>query len=129
MKITGTIKDNTGQSIPFASVFFSDVNGTPTGNGVQADSNGNYSVSGNGNYITASFVGMAKQTKNVGSLTGPDYVIEFTLTPDASSTFDATAITAKKPIPWMLILWVSVAIGGTIFLILKISKDFKNGQK
>ena len=126
MTITGTIKDNTGQTVPFANVFLSDSKGRPIGNGVVADANGNYSLdAAGGNFITASFVGMAPQTQTVST----NLTINFTLQPDAGSTFNSTDVTTKRPIPWMLILWVSVAIGGTIFLIIKISKDYKHGQK
>ena len=63
--VIGTIKDDTGQGLPFANVFFSNRKGEilPDNQGTATDEQGNYEITGNGAYVTASYTGFEKQTK------------------------------------------------------------------
>lgn len=66
ISVSGKIIDQvTGESIPYANVYFSDSGGQilPGHQGSTSDKNGNYSIEGNGAYITASYVGYSKETK------------------------------------------------------------------
>ena len=64
--ISGKITDKeTGEALPQANVYFSDRQGQILSDhqGSAADNNGNYTIEGNGAYITASYVGYTKETK------------------------------------------------------------------
>lgn len=67
--VQGIIKDNTGQGLPYANVFFSDRQGNILADhqGAATDENGNYSITGNGAYVTASYTGYEAQTKPFAS--------------------------------------------------------------
>jgi len=70
MLITGKITDQaTGQPLPNANVYFSGSSGTYINGttGTISDHNGNYSINGVGEHLTASYTGYAKQTEQAAN--------------------------------------------------------------
>jgi TonB-linked SusC/RagA family outer membrane protein len=63
-RVSGQVKDERGQGVPFASV-----NETNTKNGVTADATGNFSLTINGNQLTISAAGFQTQTITVSGET------------------------------------------------------------
>ena len=74
MQVHGYITDKaTGESLPQANIFFSDRNGQilPANQGTAANENGFYQMSGEGNFVTASYTGFTPQTKSIGRQMNP----------------------------------------------------------
>ncbi len=88
--ITGTVKDESGEALPYANVVEQG-----TQNGTTTDDNGNFSltVSKIPTTLVASFVGLGSQTKNI---TGTEQVA-FTLS--SSSKLDEVVITGSRGKP------------------------------
>ncbi len=133
MIISGNIKDINGPTIPGANIYLSDANGNmlqPV-SGTATDIDGNYTLdTKDAQYITATFVGVGRQTKSVyenlpvgGSFQSNR--INFVLGTTEGNPLNTAEITAKKPLPWPLIISVSVVIMGMTFFIVKIYKDSK----
>lgn len=123
MIISGKVKNSSGETIPGASIFVSDENGNMLNPviGVNSDINGNYTinVSTNDKFITASFVGTKKQTKQLFDLNGNN---DFQL---QSNDLSQVEIIVNRPLPWQLIIAVLLSTVGVSYFIWDISKIIK----
>lgn len=102
MNITGHIIDKTtGESLPGANIYFSAENGVyiPGAIGTYTDGNGNYSINGVGEYITATFTGYQKLTLPASS------TVNFALT--QGSNLPEVEITARALLPYILTVIVT----------------------
>lgn len=97
MLYKGKITDSSGEPLTGANVYVSDANGNVLNppKGASADANGNYKFnSDSAEYITASFVGMKKQT-----VKGNRAYLNFVLKPDELATLATVEIVEKKYVP------------------------------
>ncbi len=123
MTISGTISNQSGETIPGASVFISDANGVMVNppRGVNADVNGVYSININPNdHITASYVGTEKRTIKPSGQT-----VNFILSPPAGGTLKPVEITIKKPFPWILAISGLIVVMGLTFILIDINNKLK----
>lgn len=111
--LKGTVKDKqTGETLPFANVYISDVKGniTAENKGTAANLAGIYEFSGVGDYLTASYTGYKKQTKTIDNT-----VINFELQTD-SATLPEVVISAT---PYWKYILIAILIGVITWLLLK----------
>ncbi len=124
--INGKITDSTGEALTGANVYISDSAGKvinpPTGG--TADADGKYTLKAKtGDFITATFVGMANQTKKVGTVNTQNFI----LAPSMANSLHAVEIVAdrvtplkpKPKTPIGVIIFISLAgllliVGGVI---------------
>ncbi len=112
MKITGKITDaQTNETLPFANVFFTDLSGiyqagTP---GTITDIHGNYTLTGSGTHVAASYTGYDTQIKPAAP------TLNFAL-PPASYNLPEVTVTAKMIWPRVLAAIIIIAV---IFYIYK----------
>ena len=141
MEVTGVVKDGaTGETIPGAVVFKSDVLGKSIGNGTSTDVDGKYKLTNinDGDYITAQILGKQPLTQKVqGSK------LDFGVGTSASTTLGTFEVFAPKPEPkpeskpsspitqpkpkkdktnWILIGVGVVVLGVTILAVRKLAK-------
>ena len=136
--IKGTVYDqSSGETLPGADVYFSDQHGNPglTTTGTATDSNGNYTLSSNGAYLTASYTGYSPVTVNVESDT-----IIFQLHP-AATALPEVEITGQKTTPATItpvvlpvvrstgINPLYIAVGGALAIVLSVYIYTKHRKK
>jgi len=113
MIISGTITDKTtGETLPNASVYFSNAGGNITNNqGTASNLDGEYSITGEGDYLTASYTGYAKQT--IPATSGRH---DFAL----SSGLNLPEVIIKGKILWPRILAGMILLGMVVYLYKKL---------
>lgn len=107
MLIIGSVFSNNGTPLPLANVYISNAQGAITGaaRGTTTNIDGDYMLDvAIGEYITASFIGYTRQTKQVGA---DDGIISFALETD--NQLNEVTVTANKPrnqqpVNWKLIV-------------------------
>jgi hypothetical protein len=141
MEITGVVKDSTtGETIPGAVVFKSDVLGKSIGNGTSTDIDGKYKLTNinDGDYITAQILGKQPLTQKAQG-----NKLDFGVGTSASTTLGTFEVFAPKPEPkpeskppsastqpppkkdktnWVLIGVGVVVLGVTILAVRKLAK-------
>ncbi len=112
IEINGKIKDSKGVVIPFANVYFSDRDGKimKDHQGAASDEIGEYSIQGNGAYVTASSVGYNNQTKPFAR--SLDFALDGVIDLKEVEIISTVAKSAIKKINWnyLLILVLFVAV-------------------
>ena len=101
-QISGKVKDENGEGIPFANVVLVDSKGAPTGRGTQTDFDGNYSISPltPGKYnVQVSYVGYAAQ-KQVDVVVNNDKetFLDFKLKSSSTELTAVEVISYKVPL-------------------------------
>jgi hypothetical protein len=134
MEVTGVVKNkNTGETIPGAVVFKSDVLGKSIGSGTSTDIDGKYKLSNinNGDFITAQIIGMQPLTQkvegskldfNIGDSTGTTLGTFEVVAPKPEPKPQATTPPKKDKTKWVLIGVGAVVLGVAILAIVKLAK-------
>ena len=115
--ISGQITDGNSEPLTGANVFISDASGNVLNppKGVTADVSGKYKINAEvGQYITASFVGMGKQT--IKAVKASD-VRDIVLSPSVSATFQEVEVFANKPKKKRIGLIVFLSLAGLLITI------------
>ena len=115
MIITGKITDaKTGELLEFANVYVSDAGGKLAGGMAVANVACSYTLLANpGQYITASMVGYAKQTQQVGTGT----VMNYGMKEDVGVSLDEAVVEVKKAFPMLQVVWGVLALAGLGYII------------
>lgn len=110
MTVSGNISSrNSGEIIPGANVFISDSSGTMLvpAKGTATDANDHYSIDvPTGTYITATYVGHSRQTKQASGGSRIDFVLD----PAASASLPVVETSENRPFNWKL--WTGLALLG-----------------
>jgi hypothetical protein len=127
MRIIGTVTDTaTGKPLPFANVYYSEKDGRPAPTNIGATTNaaGKYDL---GTFvgslrITASFIGYKKQVKRLPPEGPGTHVLNFELTPEATTLPEVNIIAKALPAKWPQRLAIGLVIAGLIYGIYKLMK-------
>lgn len=98
MKVSGTVRSKSGETVGFASVYRSDAEGNLRESmGTVADVDGRYLIQEvpNDAYLTASAIGYRKQTKPLAGFITNNVILDFSIEPN--NTLNTVVISGERP--------------------------------